>query len=487
MPRKLVAEGIDLAVLREQDTWKAFGIGIVIFCVIGYASLSIFDLSSSIYGVTDESEQVPEFEVMTMNRTGIDDSIADHDGVVRLSDLRGSVIVLDFMAVDCANCHYVQRHIEDNLDSWQESGSEYPVVALSIASWYGYESFDWINETFGDPGSDKHMRWPVANGATDSIILENGARGDLVEHYAAQNLPIVYVIDHEGYVVAKEGTGTPLDGWSSFDRAVERAADGDAGSLRFGIEKADRSFSGVFVIGLFLGVLVYFSPCAFPVLPSYISYCLSLGVREDELRQSGKLEGPVPGPMEVGVFAALGQLTFFGSVGVVIFGLEGVLNLSGILHDIAVGIALLLVLLGALMLMGWTSQLLSRVQGILDIHMTTEDDERFTPRRNMYLWGIGYSAASVDCTAAAVFPFVAWLAVVGEGALVMGMGGLMFSVSLLMIGVTAMVGMGGGALVDSLRRNSSIVKATGSWMMMFAGIGLYAYLTQPDIVAGILG
>ena len=476
-----------MAVLREQDTWKAFGIGIVLFCMIAYASLSIFDLSSSIYGVSDDVERVPEFEVMTMNRTGIDDSIPNQDGMVRLSDLRGYVIVLDFMAVDCANCHYVQGHIEDNLDSWQSSGSEYPVVALSIASWYGYESFDWINETFGDSDSDKHMRWPVANGATDSIILENGHRGDLVEHYAAQNLPIVYVIDHEGYVVAKEGTGTPLDGWASFDRAVDKAIEGEAGGLRFGIENADRSFSGVFVIGLFLGVLVYFSPCAFPVLPSYISYCLSLGVREDELRQAGKLEGAAPGPMEVGMFAAMGQLTFFGGLGVVIFGLDGVLSLSGILHDIAVGIALLLVVLGALMLMGWTSHLLSRVQGILDTHMTTEDDERFTPRRNMYLWGIGYSAASVDCTAAAVFPFVAWLAVVGEGALVMGMGGLMFSVSLLMIGVTAMVGMGRGALVDSLRRNSSIVKATGSWMMMFAGIGLYAYLTQPDLVAGILG
>jgi hypothetical protein len=105
----------------------------------------------------------------------------------------------------------------------------------------------------------------------------------------------------------------------------------------------------------------------------------------------------------------------------------------------------------------------------------------------MYLWGIGYSAASVDCTAAAVFPFVAWLAVVGEGALVMGMGGLMISVSLLMIGVTSLVGMGRGALIDSLRRNSSIVKATGSWMMMFAGVGLFAYLTQPEIVSAILG
>ena len=476
-----------MGVLREQDTWKAFGIGVVLFCIIAYASLSIFGISSSLYGVSDDAELVPDFEVMTMNRTGIDDSISDDGGMVKLSDLRGSVVILDFTAVDCANCHYVQGHIEDSLDSWQQSVSEYPVVALSIGSWYGYESFDWINETFGDPDSDKYMRWPVANGATDSVLLDNGSRGDLVEHYAAQNLPIVYVIDHEGYVVAKEGTGTPLDGWSSFDRAVDRAIDGDAEGLRFGIEKADRSFSGVFVIGLFLGVLVYFSPCAFPVLPSYISYCLSLGVREDELREAGKLEGAAPSALEVGAFAALGQLTFFGSVGIVIFGLDGVLNLSGILHDIAVGIALLLVVLGALMLMGWTSHVLSRVQGLLDRHITTEDDERFTPRRNMYLWGIGYSAASGDCTAAAVFPFVAWLAVVGEGALVMGMGGLMVSVSLLMIGVTSMVGMGRGALIESLRRNTAIVKATGSWMMMFAGIGLFAYLTQPDIVAEILG
>jgi hypothetical protein len=50
-----------------------------------------------------------------------------------------------------------------------------------------------------------------------------------------------------------------------------------------------------------------------------------------------------------------------------------------------------------------------------------------------------------------------------------------------------MVGMGRGAMVDSLRRNSPLVKATGSWMMMFAGIGLLAYLTQPDIVAGMIG
>lgn len=487
MTPKLMAGGIDLGVLREQDTWKAFGIGIVLFCIIAYASLGIFGISSSLYGVSDQADQVPDFDVITMNRTGIDDSIADEYGVVSLSGLRGSIVILDFMAVDCANCHYVQGHIDESIDSWQASESEYPIVVISIASWYGYESFERINRTFGDSGGDKHMRWPVANGASDSILLEDGGRGDLVEYYSAQNLPLALVIDQEGYVVAKEGTGTPLDGWESFDAAVELASNGEAEKLRFGIEKADRSISGVFIIGLFLGVLVYFSPCAFPVLPSYISYCLSLGVRGDELREAGKLKGDTPSSLEIGAFAALGQLTFFGSVGVIIFGLDEVLSLSGILHDIAVGIALLLIVLGALMLMGWTSHVLARLQGLLDRHMTTEEDELFTPRRNMYLWGIGYSAASVDCTAAAVFPFIAWLAVVGEGAFVMGMGGLMLSVSLLMIGVTSLVGMGRGALIDYLRKSSAIVKATGSWMMMFAGICLFAYLTQPEIVAEILG
>ena len=478
--------GLDFDVLRQKETWQAFGVGIVLFCIIGYSSLTLFGLSASAYGVSDDIELVPDFEVATMNRTGIDDAIADDSGMVRLSNLQGSVVVLDFMAVDCSNCHYVQTHIDQNLEDWRTLDGPYEVLVLSIGSWYGYETFEDINETFGDSGSDKHMPWPVANGGTDVVILEDGGSGDLVEYYSAQAIPLVIVIDHEGYVVAKENTGTPLDGWSSFDSAVASANVGAADELRFGIEKADRSLSGVFVIGLFLGVLVYFSPCAFPVLPSYIAYYLNLGMREDELQQAGKLSGSMPKSFEVGGYAALGQLTFFGAVGAIIFGLDGIIDLSGVLHDIAIAIALLLVILGALMLLGWTSHLLNWVQGVLDRYQTTEMDEQFTPRRNMYLWGIGYSAASVDCTAAAVFPFVAWLAVVGEGAFVSGMTGLILSVTMLMIAVTVLVGLGRESMLDFLRRSTGVVKATGAWMMMFAGIGLLIYLTQPETIAGML-
>jgi cytochrome c-type biogenesis protein len=482
-----MAAGLDFGVLRERDTWKGFGVGVVLFCIIGYSSLSLFGLSSSAYGVSDVVEVSPYFEVESMNRTGIDDAIADDSGMIRLSDLRGSVIVLDFMAVDCANCHYVQEHIDQRIEEWGALEGEYPVVALSVATWYAYEDFDRINSTFGDSDSDKHMSWPVANGGPDSVILDDGTRGDLVEHYFAQAIPLVLVIDHEGYAVAKEGTGTPLDGWSSFDSAIERANEGDAESLRFGIEKPDSSMAGVFLIGLFLGVLVYFSPCAFPVLPSYITYYLNLGMRQDELIEAGKITGSMPRPVEVGLFAALGQLAFFTVVGAIIFGLDGIVDLSGALHDIAVAIAWLLLILGGMMLLGWTSHLLAWVQRALDKYQTDESDERFTPRRNMFLWGIGYSAASVDCTAAAVFPFVAWLTVVGDGAFLSGMLGLILSATILMVTVTALVGTGRQAMLDFLRRSTGVVKATGAWMMMFAGAGLLAYLTQPALVSGILG
>jgi cytochrome c-type biogenesis protein len=235
-----------------------------------------------------------------------------------------------------------------------------------------------------------------------------------------------------------------------------------------------------------LGILVYFSPCAFPVLPSYITYYLSLGMKEDELREAGKITGRLPSSFEVGGFAALGQLTFFGIVGVIIFGLSEVIPLSGVLHTVAIAIAWLLLILGSLMLLGWTSHLLNWVQNLLNKYQTMETDDVFTPRRNMYLWGIGYSAASVDCTAAAVFPFVAWLTVVGNEAFIAGLGGLIISVTMLMIIVTVLVGMGRQAMIAFLRRSTGVVKATGAWMMMFAGVGLLMYLTQPELIVEVL-
>ena len=43
--------GVDLGVFKDSTTWKALVIGIVLFSIIGYAGLSMFDLASEGYGV----------------------------------------------------------------------------------------------------------------------------------------------------------------------------------------------------------------------------------------------------------------------------------------------------------------------------------------------------------------------------------------------------------------------------------------------------
>ena len=561
--------GIDIGVFKDFTTWKAFGIGIVLFSMISYAGLSMFDLASSSYGVDrDNIRSAPDFEVESLNRSTEDSPHVNETGWFKLSDQRGkAVVVLDFMAIDCGNCHIVQAHLEKKLDEWKSYDGEYEIIVVSVGMWYDEEDLDMLNATFGDPDSDEHMPWVVATGQEDSVlksetihsgmnssyvdlndgtyclevkvnnsdkdvscfdvgqglqdndgldvdiegidvILEENTsinftintqlegnitwdiveftRGDMVEEYQAQAIPIVLVIDHEGFIVAKESSGTPTKGWGEFDSIVLAAADGKAEDLRFSIAEVDRSPGAIFTMGLLLGVLVYFSPCAFPVLPGYISYYVGLGQREDELIEAGKLENPMPAHWKLGGLAALGQLTFFALIGVIVLGLGSFINLSGTLHYFALAVAILLIILGAFMLTGGTSHMLGFVQKIVDKYSTTEMDDRFTPKRNMYLWGIGYSAASIDCTAAAVIPFIAYLALIGGAATWTGLIGLMLSVSLLMIAVTTIVGLGQQRFINILRRSTGLIKAIGAWMMMMAGIALTIYLTQPEMIADLM-
>ena len=100
------------------------------------------------------------------------------------------------------------------------------------------------------------------------------------------------------------------------------------------------------------------------------------------------------------------------------------------------------------MLIGITSELMGFVQKYIDKWSTTEMDETFTPRRNIYLYGIGYAAASIDCTAAAVLPFIVFLVTLGQQSVIVGLGGLMVGLLLLMIVVTVLVGLGRQSMIS---------------------------------------
>ena len=470
--------GMDLKVFFQKQTWQAFFISIIVFSLIAYSGLTVFGMTTSKFGVSDDAQLAPNFEMISLNRTGIESNHSNETGWFELEEHRGKVVILDFMAHDCLACHGVQYHLEEKMQEWYDLESEYELLIVAIGAWYT-EPFDYLNE------SDDNYHVPyyfTGKGSDESVIVNEttNERGDLREYYNAWTIPVVYVIDHEGYLIAKN-TGTGLD-WDEFDSSVELALNGDAENLRFGLSEVDTSMLGIFTLGLFLSILVYFSPCAFPVLPSFITYYISLGSREEELIEQGKLRGKMPKAWVIGLLSGLGMWTFFLFIGIIAVMMGEAFEKSGIISQIAFIIAVLLVILGFFMLTGGTAHLMGWVQKLIDKWSTTENDETFTPRRNMYLYGIGYAAASIDCTAAAVLPFIIYLSTKGGNSVSFGLSGLMVGLLLLMISVTVVVSMGRQVMIDFLRRSTAMIKMVGSWMMMFAGIGLILLMSNPGLL-----
>ncbi len=87
---------------------------------------------------------------------------------------------------------------------------------------------------------------------------------------------------------------------------------------------------------------------------------------------------------------------------------------------------------------------------------------------------------------AIVLPYLGYLLSGGTSAVIAGLGGIMLSVFLLMMSVTVVVGVGSKKVEAFLRRATDMIKMVGSWMMMFAGIGLLLYLTQPELVSSLI-
>ncbi len=486
-----VLEQADWGVFKQKSTWQAFAIAVVMFGTISFAALSMFDSMDELFQSDAEPAPIPNLVFESLNRSDVEAGFVNETGWFNLDDHRGSVIVLDLMARDCSNCHAVQAHLEENMAGWMNTAQQAnkSLKIFAYGAWYG-ESVEYMSES-GGPYTVP--LYPTGFGSVDAAVLADGSTTDPVRLFTTGGtgqIPVVLIIDEEGYIIAQQATGSPADGWKKFDGTLETAIGGDVSETfdsRIGWEEPETSFTAVFALGLILSILVYFSPCAFPVLPGFISYYLSLGAREDELIEQGKLKTRMPSSFNIGVLSGLGMWTFFGIIGIVALLMGEAFAKSGIIHYIAIFIALLLVILGSMMLLGITSHLMGFVQNLVDKYSTTEADETFTPRRNMYLYGIGYAAASIDCTAAAVLPFVVFLSTLGTSAIGFGIAGLMVGLLILMVAVTMLVGMGRQVMINFLRRATGHIKMIGSWMMIMAGVGLTVYLTSPDTVNALFG
>ena len=257
-----------------------------------------------------------------------------------------------------------------------------------------------------------------------------------------------------------------------------------AGYLGFRVFATTPSLSAanLFLFAVVAGVASFFSPCAFPLLPSYFSFYQTAGRHTEEpQRGTGKA-------LRFGLAAALGVITFAlilgGIIAVLGTGVAQTLSISGpgpsqfvrIFRGVVGGI---LVTLGVGQLLGWNLKPVF-MDSFAFYTRPNRESER-GPAASLYLYGLGYNAAGMGCTG----PILAGLIVVAlaSGGLASALGAfLVFAVTMgaLMLIVSLLVAASEETLIARMKAATPKIKRAASYALILVGtFNIYTAINLP--------
>ncbi len=202
------------------------------------------------------------------------------------------------------------------------------------------------------------------------------------------------------------------------------------------------------------GVISFFSPCAFPMLPAYVSYYLTQDNPEREM--------PLTQGLRFGGLTLLGMLSIFGGLGALLTFI-GSQFLAQAIPLFGLGMGIVLLLLGVLLLVT------DRVSFTLPIRAP-----RFGGSLSFFLFGVAYALVSLGCTFP-IFLLVVTGAILSQGLLQGVIVFLVYSVGMgtVMIFVSLAVSTSKEVVAESLRRVVPYVKPVSALVLLAVG----AYMT----------
>jgi cytochrome c-type biogenesis protein len=409
---------------------------------------------------SSSADPAPDFEIF------------DLDGFpVRRSDYtsEGKPLLLDFMATWCSSCHFTIKEMKRALPDY--SGR---ISVVSIA-YDPTESDRQLKDYAGEYG----ITWPMAR---DTDLVS--------QKYSVVAISHLVAINSKGYVV-KTLTGEAKE--QEIRQAFDLAIDPESTPINV-------AQYGIFAMAVLAGVASFFSPCAFPMLPGYVSYYLGLESRRVRSVAGAAAVTATAAPPTVlatppgrekaasalargakgGLAAGLGILTIYGLIGGVAVGLAGTITPYIPLLGPAVGI--LLVFLGIAMLAGLNlmrvfGPLASRLQGggggSQPIALQAAGQP--IPYRRLFAYGAAYGAAACGC----VLPIIIGILFLGiNSGPVAGLAIIfLFSATAagLMVAVTAGTAASGPALARRLNRYMPWINRISAVALVVVGIYLILF------------
>lgn len=346
-----------------------------------------------------------------------------------LSEHRGKVVILDFMATTCAPCQIVEDNLKQASVDWNESD----VVILSVAQWG--ESLDELRR-YRDA---ENITWALAPDI-DSVSLK----------YNTYEIPHVIVLDRSGRAVYESQLDLPSA--AQLDATV---ADALGNNLQpFGIVHY-----GLVGLAIVAGAAAFFSPCAIGMLPSYVAHAFQ--TRADAKR--------APRSLQMGLLAAAGVLLVFFSFGGLALVIGPTLARSVPFLQPLVGF--ILIFMGILLIARPYSLWLQRAMSPLS--RWAGDLQAEGPRpASFFAYGIAYGAAASGCTLPVLFTILltaaAYGPLIGTGiVLAYALTGAFFMVLLTTIAATVRERLG-----SRLARSSRWIEAVAAVLFVLGGIYL---------------
>lgn len=299
--------------------------------------------------------KAPQFTATT---TGYNESSNETNPVTFTfpDDFEGQVVVLDFMAVNCASCRFVTPRVLAPLEEAYGNRTDFQI--LSIDGWAGRAGE--TTETLIGWQKNEHAPWPHA-------LDTDGA----MRKYSVIGLPTLMVVDKDGDIVFTHNGVASKD---DVERAVLASFEGDATPVNF-------LQAGLFVTAFIAGLASFFAPCSVGLIPAYMGLLLKEKPGMSHMLRAGS----VTAAGIVSLYAVLAVLFWFLADW-----------LLPIVSKLGIAMGALLILFGLMMLRGFDWEWLSKRLGM----------GKVDGRKGFYMFGLGYGLASFGCTGPIFVPIL---------------------------------------------------------------------------------
>lgn len=331
-----------------------------------------------------QASKAPDFTVQTT------------EGNFTLSN-QSKPVLIDFMTPMCVSCKEVEENLKDIYPDYED---DFEIISIDVSN----KSIDRLR----DYKEERDVPWDVGSGDAELFV----------ERYQGSTVPVVVIVDGSGNITFKE-QGVISKG--KLKEEMNAVLEGRAGSV-------DLKNYGVYALALLGGVASFFSPCSFPLLPSYIAYYIRPDEEDENRKEGNRKEGKEKKERErsssmrgfsMGIKAALGIVVVFGVVGGI--AVAGGSWISDYLPYLEPVIGAIVLILGLIMLtdidLGTKIKLLThRIKKGLGL----SGRNRSTGNPSPFFYGVGYGTSSASCTAPVFIAVVlsSWLSQGTFGAII---------------------------------------------------------------------